>query len=431
MTYEESLSWIHSRLKFGSRPGLIRIEALLERLGNPHHELAIIHVGGTNGKGSTVAFLRSLFQEYGLKVGTFTSPFLVKFNERMSIDEVPISDEDLVQYVKKIKPLVEELDEDSLLAGITEFEIITAMMFDYFKQERVDLAIVEVGLGGLMDSTNVVTPLASVITTIGLDHMDILGDTIEEIAYQKAGIIKNKKPVIAGKLPSEALEVIRKESKEKQSPLFVLGEQFVYDKSDRKAKSFTFKTNEETLKNLQIPLIGYHQFENASVAIETFLLLASHFDLTPTESRIQRALEQVSWPGRMEVVQQKPLIIIDGAHNEPAVDVMVDNLAAYYGDKKIISLFSAINTKDIRPMMKKIIMASRGNFYVTTFDYPTAVNLTAYHQLGIPDDHIFKEWWTGVDTLKKQLDENTVLIITGSLYFISNVRKYFVKETND
>ena len=197
---EEAIAWIHSRKKFGSRPGLERIQALLDKVDNPEKKVPVIHIAGTNGKGSTVAYLRSILIEAGVTVGSFTSPYIEEFNERIAIDAQPIPDNQLIVYVEKYQPIVAELDRDPAISGITEFEILTAIMLDYFATEQVDVAIVEVGLGGLLDSTNVVKPILTAITTIGYDHMDVLGDTLNEIAGQKAGIIKKNVPVVTGKI---------------------------------------------------------------------------------------------------------------------------------------------------------------------------------------------------------------------------------------
>lgn len=191
-----SIDWIHSRLKFGIKPGLSRIVYLLEQLGNPQNKFKTVHVAGTNGKGSTVTFLSNILQQYGLQVGTFTSPYIEIFNERIAINGRYISDEDLNRIVGVIKPIVLKMDEDVDLVNITEFEILTAIGYYYFADQAVDIALIEVGLGGLYDSTNVITPLVSAITTIGMDHQDILGDTLAKIASEKAGIIKSGVPVV-------------------------------------------------------------------------------------------------------------------------------------------------------------------------------------------------------------------------------------------
>ena len=191
-----AIEWIHSRLPFGTRPGLERVQALLALVDHPEASVPTIHIAGTNGKGSTVNYLMEMIKETGLTVGTYTSPYIESFNERIAIDGRPIADEALVSLVDKYQPLVAQLDEDEAVKGITEFETLTAMALDYFREQAVDVAIIEVGLGGLLDSTNVVQPLLCGITTIGLDHTDILGDTLEKIAAQKAGIIKPNIPVV-------------------------------------------------------------------------------------------------------------------------------------------------------------------------------------------------------------------------------------------
>lgn len=190
VTVDEAIEWIHSRLPYGSKPGLARVAALLASLGNPEKKVPTIHIAGTNGKGSTVTYLRYMLEEAGLTVGTFTSPYIEQFNERIAINGQNISDQHLIHYVEKYQPLVQTMDRQAAIAGITELETLTVMAFDYFYEEQVDVAIIEVGLGGLLDSTNVACPLLTAITTIGKDHTEILGDTLEKIAYQKAGIIK-------------------------------------------------------------------------------------------------------------------------------------------------------------------------------------------------------------------------------------------------
>ncbi|TLG80870.1 bifunctional folylpolyglutamate synthase/dihydrofolate synthase [Vagococcus zengguangii] len=425
MTYEEALLWIHNRLKFGSRPGLIRVEALLERIGNPHVGLPIVHIGGTNGKGSTVAFLRGLLEGQGLRVGTFTSPFITTFNERISINQQPISDESLIRLVERVKPLVEEMDQNPEIAGITEFELITVLMFLHFKEQQVDVALVEVGLGGLLDSTNmIVDPLATAITTIGLDHMDILGDTLEKIAVQKAGIIKPHAPVIIGDLPIEARDVMIDVARNKEAPAFIFDESYGYQELG--GAGFEFWTGESRLQLTQ-PLIGHHQFHNASVALMTYFAIAPQLGLSQDQTLLQSALDKVRWPGRMEVMSHEPLIVIDGAHNEPAVKVLVDNIQRDFVDKKVTILFAAINTKDISSMLTMLREAVDNRLHMTTFDYPSAVPISKYVDK-FPSEQLHADWPTAFETLKGELFPDDVLIVTGSLYFISQVRDYITKS---
>ncbi len=252
-TYKEAISWIHGRLKFGVKPGLLRMEKLMEKLEHPEKNIRAIHVAGTNGKGSTVSFIRSVLQEAGYTVGTFTSPYMITFNERISVNGMPITDEEWRTLVTDIKPIVDELDKTD--AGtVTEFEIITACAFLYFaKRADIDFVIFEAGLGGTFDSTNIVKPLLSVITSIGHDHMAILGNTIEEIAGQKAGIIKNSIPVITGVNQPEALGVIEAEAEKSRLRIshYIKRADCLMKRRFRPAKAFRWKQKRNAMKTFK------------------------------------------------------------------------------------------------------------------------------------------------------------------------------------
>ncbi|WP_314060015.1 folylpolyglutamate synthase/dihydrofolate synthase family protein [uncultured Vagococcus sp.] len=430
MTYMEALEWIHSRLPFGSRPGLERINALLDKLDNPQHKIKTVHVGGTNGKGSTVTFLRCLLEEAGLKVGTFTSPYITAFNERIAINNQPIPDKQLVALVEKFQPLVAELDKSTDLGGATEFEIITAMMFDYFYEEAVDVAIVEVGLGGTLDCTNVITPLISGITTIGLDHMDILGDTLPEIAHQKAGIIKAGRPIVTGNIPLEALNVLIASAKEKGSPLAQYQSDYRLNNPFSlgiKGESFDFVSHNLAAEGVNIPLIGQHQRDNAGLALEMFRQLGPDLGYDPTLIDFRRALLKAEWAGRMETISESPLVLIDGAHNEPAVQVLVDNLLLEFPNRKIYTIFAAIKPKAVEKMLQLLLTVPEMHLYLTTFDYPKAYNLTDYPIAGLEATELIPDWKKALVELKGQLTGDDVLLVTGSLYFISQVRSFLLE----
>lgn len=428
ITYDEALAWIHSRLTFGSRPGLERIEALLERLDNPQKKIKTIHIAGTNGKGSTVTFLRCLLESQGLIVGTFTSPYLTRFNERISING-PIPDEELVDLVARIQPLVAELDQIPELAGATEFEIITAMMYDCFYEQAVDVAIIEVGLGGKLDSTNVITPLISAITTIGFDHQDILGESLGEIALQKAGIIKAGRPVVLGRIEGEALKVITAEAKHLGAKLsrydrdyFVTGRESL----GLLGETFCFSNSTLNLIGLQIPLIGSHQIDNAALAIELYCQLREFLGYEIEPASLQKALNKAKWPGRMEQISQEPVVILDGAHNEPAMTVLIDNLKRQDASHKIHLVFAAIQTKDVTKMLATISELPNYQLYLTTFDYPKAYPLPAYPTEGLSDFELLTNWQEGIKRLQDEIPTTESLIVTGSLYFISQVRAYLL-----
>lgn len=430
MTYMEALEWIHSRLPFGSRPGLERINALLDKLDNPQRKIKTIHVGGTNGKGSTVTFLRCLLEEAGLVVGTFTSPYITAFNERIAIDNQPIPDNRLVGLVEKFQPLVAELDAVPALSGATEFEIITAMMFDYFYEEQVDVAIVEVGLGGTFDCTNVITPLISGITTVGLDHMDILGETLPEIAAQKAGIIKAGIPVVTGNIPAEALTIIRETADSKESPLSRYQEEYRLKNPESlgiKGESFDFESPNLTLERVEIPLIGQHQRDNAALALALFSQLETELGYQVAQLDSRGALLKAEWAGRMETISEAPLVLIDGAHNEPAVQVLVDNLKMEFPNRRIYTIFAAIKPKAVGNMLQLLKTVPELHLYLTTFDYPKAYELADYPLEGLRDINMVADWQETLVELKEQLEDDDVLLVTGSLYFISQVRSFLLK----
>lgn len=425
MTIETALEWIHSRLKFNIRPGLTRIEALLELLGNPEKELSMLHIAGTNGKGSTVAFARGILEQLGLNVATFTSPFISSFGERMSINGHPIPDEKLIMYVEQLKPLVEAMDKNERLAGITEFEIITALAFRYFADEKVDVALIEVGLGGLLDSTNVIQPVATAITTIGMDHMDILGDTIEKIAAQKAGIIKPHTPLVTGKIANEALAVIAQTAQKNQAQHYQYSIDYQVDILEN--ERFNYRDDEIHLLNLEKSLLGLHQIDNAALAVKLTMIYAHEVGLSLSEEAIREGLRKTFWPARMEEISQEPLTILDGAHNVHAMQRLLENLKNEFSGRKITILFSALVTKDITEMIKMLQTVDNSKLILTTFDYPKALKLEDFAHLEKENVILTEDWKSTYTVLKANLKEDDVLLMTGSLYFMSQIRAYILE----
>lgn len=425
MTIETALEWIHSRLKFNIRPGLTRIEALLELLGNPEKELSMLHIAGTNGKGSTVAFTRGILEQLGLNVATFTSPFISSFGERMSINGHPIPDEKLIMYVEQLKPLVEAMDKKEKLAGITEFEIITALAFRYFADEKVDVALIEVGLGGLLDSTNVIQPVATAITTIGMDHMDILGDTLEKIAAQKAGIIKPNTPLVTGKIADEALAVIAQTAQKNQAQHYQYSIDYQVDILEN--ERFNYKDDEIHLLNLEKSLLGLHQIDNAVLAVKLTMIYAHEVGLSLSEAAIREGLRKTFWPARMEEISQEPLTILDGAHNVHAMQRLLENLKNEFSGRKITILFSALVTKDITEMIKMLQTVDNSKLILTTFDYPKALKLEDFAHLEKENVILTEDWKSTYTALKANLKEEDVLLMTGSLYFMSQIRAYILE----
>lgn len=425
-TSEEALNWIHSRLRLGMKPGLKRMEWMMERLGHPERKIKSIHIGGTNGKGSTVTFLSSILQEAGLKVGTFTSPYFEQFNERMSVNGTPIYNEDLLLLTNKIKPLSDEL-EHTEYGGPTEFEIITAMSFYYFAHiEPVDIALYEVGLGGRFDSTNIIEPMLSIITSIGLDHTAILGETYEEIAFEKAGIIKEGVPILTAVKQEEAYSVIKKRANEMAAPLYRLGEHlWIRDhQSFEKGERFTVSTTKETLENIEITMLGQHQTENASLAVMAALLLKKSYSLN--EGHIRSGLEKAYWPGRFEMISTKPLIVIDGAHNEEGIETLVTELNKRYKKRVKRVLFAALGDKKLDKMIHRLDTVADSITFVD-FDYPRAAKGEQLASISTSKEKkVISDWKKAIMEEIKSLQKDEMLIITGSLYFLSEAKPYVI-----
>ncbi|MFV0557661.1 MAG: bifunctional folylpolyglutamate synthase/dihydrofolate synthase [Enterococcus sp.] len=429
-TEKEAIKWLHSRLKFGSRPGLERVKALLALLDHPEEKLPTIHIAGTNGKGSTVSYLRVMLEELGLTVGTFTSPFIEVFNERIAIDGQFISATDLVAWVNQIKPLVAQLDDQESLKGITEFETITALALDYFVAKEVDVAIIEVGLGGLLDSTNVVQPMLTGITSIGLDHLDILGATLEEIAAQKAGIIKAGIPLVTGKIATEALAVIDETAKKAAAPRYSFQEDYQIEylhPAETWGEVFNFGNAHGKINQLTTPLIGQHQPENAGVAIQLFQLYCQLKNIPFQAKDVSRGLKKTTWPARMERVSQEPFIILDGAHNEHAMKRLVETMKQEFSEYQIHILFSALETKDISGMIKSLLTIPNAQLQVTTFDYPNALNLKKHDILNDARITSVSLWQVGIAEILENMSEDSLLLVTGSLYFVSEVRQLMIE----
>lgn len=426
LTIEEAINWIHSRLPFGTKPGLDRVAALLDRVGNPEEKVPTIHIAGTNGKGSTVTYLRCMLEELGLKVGTFTSPYIEHFNERIAINGTGIADDHIVQYVEKYQELIKEMDQQPISAGITEFETLTVMALDYFLDEKVDIAIVEVGLGGLLDSTNVVKPMLTAITTIGKDHTEILGDTLEEIAFQKAGIIKEGIPVVTGNIGEEALVVIKEVADKKHSRVYSYEKDYKaqYRHPDKNwGEIFDFYGEAGKLPKVKVPLLGRHQVENAAVAIQLFYLYCETQQINFADRDVYQGLAQAQWPARMEKISDEPLIILDGAHNDHAMRRLAENLKKEFPTREIHILFSALASKNIDQMITILRKVPNIHLYLTTFDYPRAIELTKMEQFEDDQTEIVSLWQFGLGEILEKMSADDLMLVTGSLYFVSQVRE--------
>ena len=415
MNYLDSLYWIHERTKFGIKPGVKRMEWMLERLNNPQFNINGIHVGGTNGKGSTVAYLRSALVDNGYEVGTFTSPFIETFNERISLNGIPISDDNIVELVQKVKPVSEALEVETELGTATEFEIITTMMFLYFGElHPVDFVIVEAGLGIKNDSTNVFNPILTILTSIGLDHIEILGDTYTDIAKDKGAIVKPNTPIIYAVKNEDALKVIRGCVEQQNTE----GIEFDRDISIvSQEEEFTYRYKDYELETLLLNMLGEHQKENAALAITALIELNESGIVDLDFNKMIDGIESVSWTGRIEQVKEKPLMIVDGAHNVESVEALISTMKDYYHVDNLDILFSAVKGKPINMMVDQLKTIA-STFYVTDFDFPRALTKDAiFEEIRFDQKELVDDYVKFIETY-----EGDGLIITGSLYFISEVK---------
>ncbi|MCE2058648.1 bifunctional folylpolyglutamate synthase/dihydrofolate synthase [Streptococcus thermophilus] len=416
MIYQEALDWIHGQLKFGIKPGLERMAWMLEELGNPQDNLKAVHIVGTNGKGSTVNALQTIFSQAGYEVGTFTSPYIIDFKERISINGQMISEENLLGLVERVKPVVERLPKETEHENATEFEIITVLMFLYFGQVHpVDIAFIEAGMGGLHDSTNLFSPLAVICPSIGLDHQAVLGNTHAEIATEKAGVLKNGASFIYATDRTDVRDVFKQKANEEGSKTYELGKDFTAEGSSH---SFDFVYKEQRLEGIALAMAGQHQVANASLAIMASLLLQKDYPKV-TPELIKDALAHASWLGRTEFLM--PNLMIDGAHNNESVKVLIDLLRSEYADKDIELLFAAIDTKPIDSMLAQL--ESVGDLTVTSFEYPNSVKLDKY-PVTYKQVSDFQTWIEEHVTA----NDDKLYVITGSLYFISQVRKWILEQ---
>ena len=413
--------WILDRMKYKRKYGLERMRVLMSLLENPQDDYPIIHVTGTNGKGSTIAMLSSLFVYQGQKVGAFVSPHLIDYTDRFLIDGNVMSEEDFEIVGELVRQAeVTLIDEYEPLSF---FEIMTAMALVYFSRKKVEVALLEVGIGGLLDITNIVNSTISVITSIGMDHEEMLGNTLEEITIQKTGIFKQNQVVILGNLPTEALQVAEVVGEAYNCDLHTFEREF---KIELVEDGFIF-TNADT--QIHIPYLnlkGKYQLENAAVALECFLRFEKKFQLPIELSAIQESFQTVTWPGRMEVVHQSPTVILDGAHNIHALKRFVETVKQHRElEAQHMILFSALKRKHYIEMvdyLRKELPEAR--LVVTTFEYTGAIGKTDY--LSSEIEFVENAQQFIENYINKRSDQET-LWITGSLYFISFVRKIFIK----
>jgi len=432
MNKNETNQWIANYRTDQPHFGLERIVELLALRDNPHLKLKVIHIGGTNGKGSTIAFLKTMLEKMGLRVGVFSSPYLIHYTDQITINGESIPEARLETLMADYRSLLEG-EHAPALQGTTEFEIITAIAYDYFASERVDVAIMEVGMGGLLDSTNVCQPILTGITTIGLDHVALLGDSLEAIAEQKAGIIKQGVPIVTGNIVPEALAVIDQIAKAKQAPRLAYRDDYQVSNHESIETGEVFDyTSSFRQGRFQTGLLGIHQVENAGMAIT---LLDTYCQETGRElasnDLIAQALEETSWPGRLEIVSKGPLVILDGAHNPHAIKALVATLQERFADYQKEILFTCIKTKALEDMLDLLENLPGTNLTLTHFEDGRATDEEVLKEAARSRKLNYQSWQAFLDQKMKDNEEKkTVRIVTGSLYFLSQVRAYLMERKN-
>ena len=417
MTYEETIAYIHSVNWRGSRPGLSRITELLAALGNPEKSLRCVHIAGTNGKGSTSAMLDSILREAGYKVGTFTSPYIETFNERIMYDGKPIGDDEVCRLVSMIAPIAEAMDDPP-----TEFELITALGFVYFKEKGCDVVVLEVGMGGRLDSTNVIKdPYLSIITGVALDHEAFLGDTVEKIACEKAGVIKEGVPVLyGGEIPS-VKEIIENTAKEKRAPFYQTDRTML---AVKKADFSGTYLDYDGMNDLFLPLLGLYQPRNLATVVTAAKLLRER-GLAVSDSAIREGIAKTKWKARFGVLKTKPLFLFDGSHNMQGIDAACEAFAHYFGNEKLYLVTGVMADKAYDAMADKLLRFAKKVFTVTP-DNPRALaaeELAALYRRKGVDAESFESVADAVSAALSEANEKGYAVAAlGSLYMYGEVK---------
>ena len=419
MNYEEAMNFIQNTNKFGSVLGLDNIRELLERLGNPQDQLRVVHIAGTNGKGSTLAFLAGIFRESGYRAGRYVSPASFSYEERFRINEENISKKDLCFYMEKIKNVAEEMVKDGL-SHPTMFEIETALSFLYFLDKKVDVVLLETGMGGRLDATNVVKkPIATVIASIGMDHMQFLGDTLEKIASEKAGIIKEGCPVISYDNTKEVNEVIKNKAKQMHAKVtFVNSAGIRVLQESLNGESFSYRSSDgRWYEKIEIPLLGRHQINNAALALETLNVIKNYYCISDFQT--EDGMRKTIWRGRIEILEREPMVICDGAHNPDGAKSLLSFLQNNFTNQRLIYIMGVLSDKDYEQMVQ-IVAPAADKIYTVAPDNPRALSsrelcncISKYHQ-NVEERQRLAECLSEV---RQKAEKDDVIIICGTLSF--------------
>ena len=415
MNYTETLNFIHSFKGNGRRPQLERMRWLLKQAGNPQTHFPTVHIVGTNGKGSTTSYLQNILTKSGYQVGTFTSPYITRFNERISINGTEIPDKDLISLVAKAQVILNDLEEHTNFGRPTEFELVTLLMFLYFDLKQVDMAIIEAGIGGRLDSTNVLSPELAICTSIGFDHTETLGNSLLDIANHKAGVMRENTPILLGRVSAEVEHFFNQKSYDLQAPLAIIDREIQLLPKDNQTIQIFYDHWESP--NLKLSMLGQHQENNAGLAVTAAHLLAQTFSKI-TDKSIQEGIEETHWPGRSEWIGNN--IYLDGAHNPQGIASLKQVLKDNFANRRVHILFAGLRRKPLADLLEEL---KHYDITVTSFDFFEALPLNEYpqHFKRVAD---YRDWLAQA----KSANSDDLFVVTGSLYFISEVRNYLINE---
>ncbi len=442
MNYDEAISYIKNTAKFGSKLGLERTEKILELLGNPHKKIKCIHIAGTNGKGSTTAMVTTILVEAGYKVGSYISPFIEEFEERIQINNTNISKGDLSDIVTEVSKAVGKVVELGH-GNPTEFEIITCAGFLYFYKNSIDFAVVEVGIGGRLDSTNVIIPILSIITSVSLDHTLILGDTMDKIAYEKAGIIKERIPVVVFPQQKESEKVIEKICRERKCKLIKVPKESAVYLGKKNIQHILINSEKEEMYNsnilitqkievhtsnndyiINLSLLGKHQLLNCSVAVHAIEALMGQ-GVKVNKDDIITGLGKVEWPARLEVMNKKPLVVIDGAHNIDGIENLTRSIDMYFDYNKIILILGILADKQVEDMIKTIVPKVSRVIAVTPHNTRAELSQELKGQVEkyTTKCEAIEDYEEAYKKALSYCSDEDLLLVSGSLYMVGDMRR--------
>ena len=430
-TYSQALDYIYSFVDYSltrnlryspEKFDLKRMRSFLELLDKPQQNYRVVHVAGTKGKGSTAAMIASILSASGYKTGFYTSPHMIDFSERIRIGDDLISHKEITDYVNQLEPEIKKVPE------LTTFEIITGMAFKYFSDSKVDFGVIEVGMGGRFDATNVVKPQISVITSISFDHMKVLGKTLKKIAFEKAGIIKENIPVIVSKQKSSPLNEIKRIARERKAKMIYAPDLYRIEtrSNSLEEQKFTLMKAKESFVDISIPLLGDHQIDNAMTAYACIEELIKQGVKIGSDA-VSEGFKNIKWPGRFEIINRKPLVIIDGAHNLDSFRKLSETIKKYLPEKKIILIFGASEDKAVESMLE-IIQPLIKILIITRSEHPRAMELNKVENIAKSLDLTFVVEGNIKNAVGEALvhsDDKTAIIASGSIFIAGAVKENF------